>query len=78
METETHTLPAYWASYLINGDDSALTESEVKRIDRYCKLHSLGSCLGVDNEDEFSWHNDANELGGAVAEYTFEVLSGNH
>jgi hypothetical protein len=75
IETETHTLPAYWASYLINGDDSALTPKEIKRIERYCKAHSLGSCLSVDNQDEFSWDNDAGELAGAVAEYTFEVIN---
>lgn len=77
METETHTLPAYWASYLINGDDSGLTESEIKRINRYCKAHNLGAALSIENEGEFSWTNDANELAGAVVDYVFEVLQVN-
>lgn len=72
--TETHTLPAYWASYLINGDDSGLSDNERRRIDRYVKVNGLGACLDVTNEEEFSWDNDADELAGSTAEYTFIVL----
>ena len=29
MKTDTSTLPAYWASYLINGDASGMTDDEL-------------------------------------------------
>jgi hypothetical protein len=33
MQTETFTLPASWASFLINGDASGLADDEVAEID---------------------------------------------
>lgn len=33
MQIETFTLPAAWASFLINGDASGLTDDEVAEID---------------------------------------------
>ena len=33
MQIETFTLPAQWASFLINGDVSGLTDDEVAEID---------------------------------------------
>lgn len=72
--TETYTLPAYWASYLINGDDSGMEFHESLDISAWLGAHPwLGECLDVKNEEEFSWENDANDLGGSVADFVFPV-----
>lgn len=72
MKTETYVLPLHWASALINGDESGLTEEEVLEIKDFCR--NLGSCLDMADENEFSWTNDANSFGGAVATFHFRVL----
>lgn len=72
MKTESYTLPAHWASALINDDYSDCTYEEAREIEDFCK--DLGPCLDVTDEEEFSWVNDANRLGGAVATFTFQVL----
>lgn len=64
-----YILPSWWASYLINSDASGLEDSEIAEIDNSCE--GLGPCVGVSEESYFSWHNDANTLGGDVAEFTF-------
>jgi hypothetical protein len=33
MQIETFTLPAHWASFLINGDASGFTDDEIAEID---------------------------------------------
>ena len=72
--TETYTLPAHWASYLINGDDTGLEFWESLEIVHWLKGRPwLGECLDCKNEEEFSWKNDANDLGGSTAEFTFQV-----
>ena len=73
MITEIYTLPAYWASYLINGDDSGLTSLERKEIDCWCRGNNVGNCLDCSEEAEFAWGNDATDLGGDVLDFTFEV-----
>tara|TARA_R110000796_G_scaffold29173_1_gene79118 strand:+ start:646 stop:897 length:252 start_codon:yes stop_codon:yes gene_type:complete len=65
----THTLPMYWASYLINGDATSLRDGEQEEIDAW--LESEGNPWFVDvGEHYFSHRNDATRLGGNVAEYT--------
>ena len=77
MKIETYKLPAYWASYLINGDASGYTDDEIAEIDRFCA--GKGRCEGCSDEtEEFSWRNDANKLGGMVTEFYFERVEGNH
>ena len=72
--TETYTLPAHWASSLINGDDSGLDDGEALEILDWLKGHPwLGNCLDCKNEDECSWGNDANDLLCTTAEFTFSV-----
>lgn len=76
MKTETYVLPVYWASALINDDASGLEDSEIEEIDAFCD--GLGPCVDVSGENEFSWTNDANDLGGAVATFTFQILEKEH
>lgn len=69
MGIETYTLPAYWASYLVNGDASGYTDEEIAEIDTFCK--GKGCCVGCSDDSEFSWRNDVNKLGGDVKEFYF-------
>lgn len=76
----TFTLPASWASYLINGDASGLEGDEQDQADTFLDEAKLGT--PVDCEDDgFRWFNDANHLGGSAALgqdcalYTFLVPS---
>lgn len=64
MKTEKYILPAYWASYLINGDGSGLTAAEADQIESW--LESEGNPAFVDVGD--SWFS--NTIWGNVAEYT--------
>lgn len=73
MKPETYTLPAYWASYLVNADSSGMEDEEIKEVDRFIERNGLGLCVGIGNDKTFSWYNDANSLGGAVSDFTFEV-----
>lgn len=70
-EEKERTLPAHWASYLINGDASGMGDDEIADIDRYVKLQGLASCTSVGDETWFAQRNDAGGLGGDVATFTF-------
>ena len=79
IEILEYKLPAYWASYLINGDASGFDIAntpddpdagtrEQATIDAW--LESEGFPHFVDCGDQyFSWHNDATNLGGDVCDY---------
>jgi len=71
MTTETYILPAYWASALINGDESGMEESDIARMDNWLNKNNPGSCIGCSEEQYFKHSNDATNLGGDVLEYTF-------
>ena len=73
-ELFTYELPVYWASYLINGDDSGLEPGERQEIDTWLAKQGLDRGDAVDcGEPYFSWNNDANGIGGDVAEFTFLI-----
>lgn len=72
MQTEMRTLPAYWASYLINGDVGGMDEDEVQEIEYYLEREGLGAPVDCEMTG-FAWINDANSLGGDVADYTFII-----
>lgn len=64
-------LPAHWASYLINNDSSGLSRQEIDEVDAWLEANNLNLNSFVDcGESFFSWRNDANNLGGEVAEFT--------
>lgn len=74
IRLETHTLPAYWASYLINGDCSGMEDDEIIECDEYCACHP-GDRMIDDEECEgsFKHYNDANNVGGDVIKYTLII-----
>lgn len=71
IETIERTLPAYWASYLINGDASGLETGEREVIDQYLASEGLPMPVSCSDEAWFAWRNDATRLGGDVMEYVF-------
>lgn len=67
-----YELPAYWASYIANGDDSGLDGSERKIADDFCEKEGLTEWTFADvGESYFSHSNDAGTLAGDVCRYTF-------
>ena len=80
MELEYYELPAYWASALINGDESGLTEEDEKPFDNFVHymiaVHGQCWCVDVEEESYFSWSHDASRFGalaGDVAMFCFDV-----
>lgn len=79
LNTETYSLPAYWASYLVNGDASSMEEAEQAQCDRFVADKGLGGCLNCSDESSFSRFHDAQYITGFVAadvlDFTFPVLT---
>ena len=82
IKTFTATLPAHWASYLINNDPSSFAlygdegDAELERIDQWCAENS-GYCLDVSEDVSFMPRGSLdcpNELPGDYAEFTFQVI----
>jgi hypothetical protein len=72
MQTETYSLPSYWASYLINGDSSDMEDDEQKACDMFLASLPYGwYCVDVSEESDFRRSNDAGTLPGDCADYTF-------
>jgi hypothetical protein len=72
MKKLTYKLPAYWASYLVNGDASSLQDGEEQQIKYFLACHALGSPCDVSEDQYFSHSNDAHTgLGGDCCDYTF-------
>ena len=67
-----YTLPAYWASYLINGDASGLDDDEIEAVDWFLRREDSPLIVDV-GEPYFSHRNDATRLGGDVCEYVAHV-----
>lgn len=66
----TIVLPAYWASYLVNGDASGITPEERANADAFLARHNLPAPVSCEDE-RFSHRNAASALGGNVMDYTF-------
>ena len=74
----TFLAPAYWSSYLINGDDSSLEPGEKERADQYVDAQvpkgAVGfSVVSCDDEAHFSWSYDlhgGDAEGGDLVKYT--------
>jgi hypothetical protein len=76
LEIYTAQAPAYWASYLINGDASGIEPAEKEAADRWIARQNMGSPVSCSDESWFSsWHDALPEspLAGDVLEYVFLV-----
>ena len=69
MKTLEYILPAYFASYLINGDHSGLTEQEKEKIDLFLEREKI-TILTCGDQSFFSWSNDLDTLGSNCLEFT--------
>lgn len=67
--SEKHTLPAFWASYLFNGDSSGMEEGEQADCDAYIARNNLPD--PAEMGEQYFGGNDATALAGDVADYTF-------
>lgn len=71
------TLPAHWASALIYGDESGLTDEESAELAGWLESHpELGLCVGCDDAPEFCTDNDAGTLACDCVTFEFEILEG--
>jgi hypothetical protein len=80
MELEKYELPIHWASALVNGDESGLSEEDQKALDKFTRymLKVYGQCFCIDVEDDvyFSLYHDATQFGVLAADcaiYCFDV-----
>ena len=73
MEFMTYTLPAHWASALVNDDRSGLTDDDERELDSWLDIVCPGYCVGVNEEPEFCAFHDADTLPDTCLEFTFEV-----
>ena len=72
MKEIEYILPEYWASYLMNGDSSGLSQEEETNIELWLKLHNNPNIIDVKDDAHFrydgSW-DAPNELGGDYCTY---------
>ena len=59
IETITYTLPAHWASALINGDESGFSDEESEALEAWLNHEGVGACVDVSQESFFSAFHDA-------------------
>lgn len=72
IEAAEYTLPAYWASYLINGDASGIEDSDQADCDAFIASIPGWYCASCADESHFAHRNDSgNGLAGDVLEFTF-------
>jgi len=76
-ETVVYSLPAIWASYLINGDSSGLRPEEKQQADDFLARRNLPMPVSCSEESQWKWHHDASPetwvdgAGGEVLDFTF-------
>lgn len=80
MQIENFELPAFWASALINGDTSGLSDNDEQALDDFAEfmLAEYGSCWALDCSEEPSfmrWHDAARfgVLACDVLTFSFDV-----
>ncbi len=72
----TLKMPAYLASYLINGDSSGIEESERIEADEYLKANDLPGPCDCSDESEFCHHVTGWPMAGDFLSFTFLVPAG--
>lgn len=74
IRTETCTLPAYWAPYLMNGDATGYDGDEIREMRDFMKNRPyLGEALGCSENPEYKTRNDANNFGCDCLDFSFPV-----
>lgn len=73
LKITKYTLPAYWASYLINNDDSGMINGDKERADKFLNDNNLPFPSSCSDESFFAGHNDAGTLAGDCLEYVFLI-----
>jgi hypothetical protein len=83
MIIETFELPSFWASALINGDTSGLSDVDEKSLDAFTDfmVKNYGSCWAINCTDDphFTSYHDATRFGVLacdVLEFSFDVSKG--
>lgn len=73
MDTITFTLPAHWASALVNGDYTGLSDEDEDAIQNWLDTEPdiVGDCLTVSDEPFFARVYDAEGLACDCLTYTF-------
>jgi hypothetical protein len=75
MKVEQIKLPAHWASALVNGDRSGMTDEDEAELDNYLaenpELHGIVSCK--DDKELEQFHLGGKTLLCEVATYTYHV-----
>ncbi len=64
-------LPAYWASYLVNGDASGIDAEEQSAADAFLATVPEWRCASCEGEPFFAHSNAAGTLAGDCLDYTF-------
>lgn len=74
-KTLSYTLPACWASYLINGDDSGMSYPDKTQCATFLAREGLSLSGFVDcGESYFAAHNDSgNMLAGDVCQFMYHA-----
>ena len=77
METTTLTLPAHWASALVNADFSGMSNREIVEVENWQDNNTHNSPVDVSRESGFvAYHDAVNVLPAECLEYTFESFTG--
>ena len=81
MKTIELTLPVYWASSLVNDDDTGLDDIEQAQLNSFVAdmVFEHGKCFCVDvktDDDVFTSYHDANEYGVLATDCAIFVFEG--
>lgn len=61
-QTTAYKLPSFWASALINCDESGMSDKDIEQMELWLEKNSPGYCIGVsDDESEFVTYHDASQ-----------------
>ena len=71
LESITYTLPAHWASYLINNDASGINGSDKAQADKFLIENGLPWPVSCSDEAYFDKHPDCGGLPCSVLDYSF-------
>lgn len=70
MKTEEFRLPTHWASCLIYGDASGMTDDEADEVSAWEVMCAPGPCVGVADDTDFTLSGDD----GEKCTFTFQVI----